>query len=242
MSRDERQRPRLVLRARPRAPRMGHEPDAQRRRRRSSGDSGSCSRPSRRPPARSSTRTGAGRRPQASPSRAASASAAADPLGRRRKLEYRLHRVSDWVTDDTHEIADLLHDCDILAIKAANGLESVPARGRDAVAPARRVAPARLHRARGRRPARPEARRRFAAAERAELRADRGVLLPRRREAREDALRRGNARTRPAPVRRPSIATAGVLALFGALDLESAPCASSTPRPPPAAWAPSSAR
>ena len=27
---------------------------------------------------------------------------------------------------DTHEIADLLHDCDILAIKAANGLESVP--------------------------------------------------------------------------------------------------------------------
>ena len=47
-------------------------------------------------------------------------------LRRRRKLEYRLHRVSDWVTGDTHEIADLLHDCDILAIKAANGLEGVP--------------------------------------------------------------------------------------------------------------------
>jgi hypothetical protein len=47
-------------------------------------------------------------------------------LRRRRKLEYRLHRVSDWVTGGTHEIADLLHDCDILAIKAANGLEGVP--------------------------------------------------------------------------------------------------------------------
>jgi hypothetical protein len=43
----------------------------------------------------------------------------------RRKLEYRLHRVSDWVTGDTHEIADLLHDCDILAIKAAHGLDGV---------------------------------------------------------------------------------------------------------------------
>lgn len=46
-------------------------------------------------------------------------------LRRRRKLEYRLHRVSDWVTGETHEIADLLHDCDILAIKAANTLEGV---------------------------------------------------------------------------------------------------------------------
>jgi hypothetical protein len=43
----------------------------------------------------------------------------------RRKLEYRLHRVSDWVTGETHEIADLLHDCDILAIKAANTLEGI---------------------------------------------------------------------------------------------------------------------
>jgi hypothetical protein len=47
-------------------------------------------------------------------------------LRRRRKLEYRLHRVSDWVTGGTHELADLLHDCDILAIKAANGLDGVP--------------------------------------------------------------------------------------------------------------------
>jgi hypothetical protein len=46
-------------------------------------------------------------------------------LRRKRKLDYRLHRVSDWVTGGTHEIADLLHDCDILAIKAANGLEGV---------------------------------------------------------------------------------------------------------------------
>src|SRR6187551_1166782 len=43
----------------------------------------------------------------------------------RRKLEYRLHRVSDWITGETHEIADLLHDCDILAIKAANTLEGI---------------------------------------------------------------------------------------------------------------------
>jgi hypothetical protein len=47
-------------------------------------------------------------------------------LRSKRKLEYRLHRVSDWVTGDTHEIADLLHDCDILAVKAATGLEGVP--------------------------------------------------------------------------------------------------------------------
>jgi hypothetical protein len=45
---------------------------------------------------------------------------------RRRKLEYRLHRVSDWVTGEVHEIADLLHDCDILAIKAARGIEGMP--------------------------------------------------------------------------------------------------------------------
>jgi hypothetical protein len=46
-------------------------------------------------------------------------------LRRKRRLEYRLHRVSDWITGDVHEIADLLHDCDILAIKAANTLEGV---------------------------------------------------------------------------------------------------------------------
>jgi hypothetical protein len=45
---------------------------------------------------------------------------------RRRKLEYRLHRVSDWVTGEVHEIADLLHDSDILATKAARGLEGMP--------------------------------------------------------------------------------------------------------------------
>jgi hypothetical protein len=47
-------------------------------------------------------------------------------LRRRRKLEYRLHRSSDAVRAQTHELADLLHDCDILAIKAAHGLERVP--------------------------------------------------------------------------------------------------------------------
>ena len=47
-------------------------------------------------------------------------------LRRRRKLEYKLHRSSDAVRSHTHELADLLHDCDILAIKAAHGLERVP--------------------------------------------------------------------------------------------------------------------
>ena len=51
------------------------------------------------------------------------------PAGLRRVLphardpEYRLYRVSDWVTADTREIPDLLHECDILAIKAAHALE-----------------------------------------------------------------------------------------------------------------------
>jgi hypothetical protein len=40
--------------------------------------------------------------------------------------DYRLHRLSDWVTAGTRDVPDLLHDCDILAIKAANGLEGVP--------------------------------------------------------------------------------------------------------------------
>jgi hypothetical protein len=47
-------------------------------------------------------------------------------FGRQRKIEYRLHRVSDWVVGENHEIADLLHDSDILAIKAASSLEGVP--------------------------------------------------------------------------------------------------------------------
>jgi hypothetical protein len=40
--------------------------------------------------------------------------------------DYRLHRLSDWVTAGTRDLPDLLHDCDILAIKAAKGLEGVP--------------------------------------------------------------------------------------------------------------------
>ena len=47
-------------------------------------------------------------------------------FGRKRKIEYRLHRVSDWVTGENHEIADLLHDSDILGLKAAASLEGVP--------------------------------------------------------------------------------------------------------------------
>jgi hypothetical protein len=40
--------------------------------------------------------------------------------------EYRLFRVSDWVTSDAGEIPNLLHECDVLAIKAANGIEGLP--------------------------------------------------------------------------------------------------------------------
>jgi hypothetical protein len=47
-------------------------------------------------------------------------------FGPKRRIEYRLHRVSDWVVGENHEIADLLHDSDILAIKAATSLEGVP--------------------------------------------------------------------------------------------------------------------
>lgn len=51
--------------------------------------------------------------------------------GRRGRLgphhvdEYRLFRVSDWLTADAGEIANVLHECDVLAIKAANGLEGI---------------------------------------------------------------------------------------------------------------------
>ena len=47
------------------------------------------------------------------------------PIGERASNEYRLFRVSDWVTADSGEIANLLHECDVLAIKAANGLEGI---------------------------------------------------------------------------------------------------------------------
>jgi len=36
--------------------------------------------------------------------------------------EYGLYRVTDWATSGTKRIPDLLHDCDILAIKASNSL------------------------------------------------------------------------------------------------------------------------
>lgn len=39
--------------------------------------------------------------------------------------DYRLYRVTDWETADTRRLADLLHDCDILAIKATWGLEGI---------------------------------------------------------------------------------------------------------------------
>ena len=37
--------------------------------------------------------------------------------------DLRLVRVTDWVTDDLRKVADLLHKCDVLAIKATWGLE-----------------------------------------------------------------------------------------------------------------------
>jgi hypothetical protein len=46
-------------------------------------------------------------------------------LGAREEDEYRLFRVSDWVTGHGSEIANVLHECDVLAIKAAKGLEGI---------------------------------------------------------------------------------------------------------------------
>jgi len=141
--------------------------------------------------------------------------------GRRQVLEYRLHRVSDWVTGETHEIADLLHDCDILAIKAAHSLESVP---RAVVMQWLLLVESHLlgfierHRAQ---PPDPQAAKRFAASERAEL-----------RRIEEYYFRAGEKRARMRYVEgmlgfgivlllAVALATAGALQLFGALDLES---------------------
>lgn len=141
--------------------------------------------------------------------------------GRSRKLEYRLHRVSDWVTGETHEIADLLHDCDILAIKASHSLESVP---RAVVMQWLLLVESHLlgfiERHRDHPPASEEAKK-FAASERAEL-----------RRIEEYYFRAGEKKARMRYVEGMlgfgivvlvalSVATAGVLALFGALDLES---------------------
>ena len=45
-----------------------------------------------------------------------------------RESELRLPRVTDWVTADAPALADLLHVCDILAIKASEGLAGTPKR------------------------------------------------------------------------------------------------------------------
>jgi hypothetical protein len=45
-------------------------------------------------------------------------------LGRPR-VQYRLHRVSDWVSGENYEIGNLLHESDILGIKAAYSLDGV---------------------------------------------------------------------------------------------------------------------
>jgi hypothetical protein len=47
------------------------------------------------------------------------------PIGEREEDEYHLFRVSDWVTGAGGEIPNLLHECDVLAIKAATGLEGI---------------------------------------------------------------------------------------------------------------------
>jgi len=141
--------------------------------------------------------------------------------GGRRRLEYRLHRVSDWVTGETHEIADLLHDCDILAIKASHSLDSV---ARAVVMQWLLLVESHLlgfierHRDR---PPEPAAAKKFAASERAEL-----------RRIEEYYFRAGEKRARMRYIEGMlgfgvfqlvvvALATAGVLHLFGALDLES---------------------
>jgi hypothetical protein len=49
-------------------------------------------------------------------------------VGRAPEPELRLHRVTDWVTAQAPPLADLLHSCDILAIKAGEGLEGTARR------------------------------------------------------------------------------------------------------------------
>lgn len=138
----------------------------------------------------------------------------------RRTLEYRLHRVSDWVTGETHELADLLHDCDILALKAANGLEGVP---RAVVMQWLLLVESHLlgfiERHRGRTPE-PAATAAFAAREQTEL-----------HRLEEYYFRAGEKRARMRYVEGmfglglglvflAAAATAGLLAVFGALDVE----------------------
>ncbi len=137
----------------------------------------------------------------------------------RRRLDYRLHRVSDWVTTETHELADLLHDCDILAIKAAAGLERIP---RAVVMQWLLLVESHLlgfiERHRDTRPT-PEAVAHFARQERAEL-----------RRIEDYYFRAGEKRARLRYVEGmfgiglilvllAALATAGVLELFGVLDL-----------------------
>jgi hypothetical protein len=42
-----------------------------------------------------------------------------------RAPEFRLYRETDWLTGDFNRLADLLHECDVLAVKAINGLEGL---------------------------------------------------------------------------------------------------------------------
>ena len=120
---NQRARPRLVLRARPRPLRMG--PRVPRRapsRFREALDAfESRGRRDRRrvlvPQGRLGSRADAPSRRARAGSRGA-ARASATTTGST--------ALSDWVTVGTLELPDLLHDCDILAIKAANGLEGVP--------------------------------------------------------------------------------------------------------------------
>ncbi len=143
-------------------------------------------------------------------------------LRSRRRLDYRLHRVSDWVTTETHELADLLHDCDILAIKAAAGLERIP---RAVVMQWLLLVESHLlgfiERHRDSPPA-PDDVARFARQERAEL-----------RRIEDYYLRAGEKRARMRYVEGmfgiglvlvllAALASAGILALFGVLDLADA--------------------
>lgn len=141
--------------------------------------------------------------------------------GRRHGLEYRLHRVSDWVTGETHEIADLLHDCDILAIKASHSLDSVP---RAVVMQWLLLVESHLlgfierHREQ---PPDPGVAKRFAASERAELRRIEEYYF---RAGEKRALMRyveGMLGFGIVLLLAVSLATAGALQIFGALDLES---------------------
>ena len=104
--------------------------------------------------------------------------------------EVRLHRLTDWVTREAEPIAELLHDCDVLAIRVREVLRGTSERiAMQWLYSVQEHALGFLERSESRQARRREALRHEAAARAG---ADREVLPAHRREGRPDRLRLGN--------------------------------------------------